>query len=177
MIKLEKSAYPSVQFHALLPETPPPGNHETFSVCEGNRTLISSSGSGNEAQGGLRFESKFPATDLPDRRGKFSDAERDNILCLLASPDGRFGSLELNGSAQVYTCLLGKEHRIVFPIKAEHHLWLIPQAGEIDLSGVRVAMGQAASVSDETGADLDRFGRQRVPAHRAVVTCSGSHSQ
>jgi len=147
MIKLEKSAYPSAAIRSLLPETAQNPDCENFSLTGRNRTLLS--GTPATTEGALRFQSAAPGCDLLDRRGRFSDAERDNILCLLASPDGRFGSLRINPSVQIYTCQLGKGHQITYPINDAHDMWLRCEHGMLALNGNDMAKGNSAIIAGE----------------------------
>ena len=146
MIKLEKTPCPSDPVRALLPSASQSTPAETFHI-DGNQTLVSSR-RGN-SQRPLHFAPSDPAADLPDRRGKFSDPERDNILCLLGSPDGRFGSLKINARVQIHTCQLGTRHQITYRIKDGHDLWLRCDHGGLDLNGLRVAESHSATVTGE----------------------------
>lgn len=53
-------------------------------------------------------ELKFP----PTQRKKFTEAERDSILCLLSSPDGRFGSLKSGSEDLLYTSVIKRGESI-----------------------------------------------------------------
>ncbi|MFT4547111.1 MAG: hypothetical protein ACI8XO_005127 [Verrucomicrobiales bacterium] len=148
MINLDHSASPASRFHALLPAGGHQAGHETFSL-DGNTTRLSSSRAA-ENPCDLQFSPIELKAELPDRRGRFSDAERDNILCLLASPDGRFGSLRINAEVQIYTCQLGLGHRLTYPIRDGHALWLRCDRGNLDLNGHELSEKRSARIIDET---------------------------
>ena len=137
-------------FHALLPDGEEAPASENFTLS-GTRTQLAAGdhAAPSEHVAHLRFHPADPDLDLPDRRGKFSEAERDNILCLLASPDGRFGSLQINASAQIYTCALGADHQITYRVPPEHHLWIQPTHGSIRINDIEASSPQIAKISDE----------------------------
>lgn len=133
---------------ALLPDTAAPSPAEVFSL-NGNRTEI---GPGAAATSGgiqLRFSLLDPDIALAERSGKFTEAERDNILCLLASPDGRFGSLPINAAVRIYTSRLGASQTITFRPRPAEHLWIRALSGQLALNGHEIEAGQNATLSEE----------------------------
>ena len=153
MLNIEKSTGSRSAFRTLLSQSgvghPPPGS-EIFTL-EGNSSRVSSAGTSPIGDGmiGLAFAPLEIDESLPDRTGRFSDAERDNILCLLASPDGRFGSLRILAAAKIYTSLLGSGHQINYRIEPDHHVWLRPARGKITVNGKQVCAGEIMTASDE----------------------------
>jgi redox-sensitive bicupin YhaK (pirin superfamily) len=149
MINIEKLT--DFGFRALLPAGGSAQRSETFTLS-GFKTHLTSSNRESRLPPQLRlhFAPLDPELDLAERHGKFSPAERDNILCLLASPDGRFGSLRINAAVQIYTGWLGAGHQITYRIPDGHHLWLRPLAGSLALNGTEVSAGEVARISDES---------------------------
>lgn len=149
MINIEKLT--DSGFRALLPGGGSAQRSETFTLS-GFKTHLTSSdkGSGLPPQLRLDFAPFDPALEPADRHGKFSPAERDNILCLLASPNGRFGSLRINAAVQIYTGSLGAGHQITYRIPDGHHLWLRPLAGSLTLNDIEISAGEVARISDES---------------------------
>jgi redox-sensitive bicupin YhaK (pirin superfamily) len=84
------------------------------------------------------YEQKsFPA---PDRTGK---------LRLLASGDGRDGSVKINQDAKVYGALLGKGERVSLELQPGRRAWVHLARGALDLNGEKLGTGDGASSSDE----------------------------
>ena len=151
MIKIDQSPAALGDFRSLLSESSAfPEGIETFTIS-GTRTRISHSAelSLPASPVEIRFRPADPALVLTQREGKFSEAERDNILCLLASPDARFGSLRINAAVRIYTCKLGEGHQIQFHPRPAHHLRIYLNRGQLDVLGKRIASHEIASISDE----------------------------
>ena len=146
----DKSAPPALPFRALQALGGSREPAERFCL-RGNRTRISrdSIEDNLEGQTCLDFSPTDPGKEIPERHGKFSEAERDNILCLLASPDGRFGSLRIGAGVQIYTCCLGLGHQITYRIRPGRHLWFHLIAGSLRLNHEGIVENQHAKISDE----------------------------
>jgi len=147
MINIDKHAESGCR--ALLPDRAPAGPAEVFSLT-GLQTRIAQDAADLSNELDLRFERLDPSLDLPERRGSFSEPERDNILCLLASPDGRFGSLPINAAVQIYTSALGADQAITFRPKPDQKLWLRPSCGRLAINATEIGAGELALVTDES---------------------------
>jgi redox-sensitive bicupin YhaK (pirin superfamily) len=94
---------------------------------------------------------------LPDRRGlrpgyeqkAYPDAEKRGRLRLVASPDGRDGSLTVHQDARVFAAILAKGEAVEQAIAGGRHLWAQVARGEVDLNGTRLRAGDGAALSDE----------------------------
>jgi redox-sensitive bicupin YhaK (pirin superfamily) len=94
---------------------------------------------------------------LPERQGikpsyeqkRFEDAERDGRLRLVASRDGRDGSLSLNQDVSLYTALLRNGDPIEYTLGPDRHAWLQVARGEVSFDGKTLVAGDGAAVSDE----------------------------
>lgn len=84
----------------------------------------------------------------------FPAAERTNALRLVASRDGRDGSLTIHQDADLYTTLLRKGGRVSHALQPGRHAWIQVARGEITLNGKALKTGDGASVSGETALEL-----------------------
>jgi redox-sensitive bicupin YhaK (pirin superfamily) len=109
---------------------------------------------------------------LPERRGlEPSYAERDsgslsaaNGLALVASRDGRDGSVTIHQDADVYLARLDAGGTARREIRHGRHAWVQVAEGEVDLNGRELAAGDGAALSDEDEWTL----RARTPAQVLV---------
>jgi len=100
---------------------------------------------------------------LPERSGiepgyeqkNFSEQERRGKLRLLASRDGREGSLTIHQDAAVYGALLGPGERISFELKPSRRAFVQVARGALTLNGQRLQAGDGAAVSDEKQLQLE----------------------
>jgi redox-sensitive bicupin YhaK (pirin superfamily) len=94
---------------------------------------------------------------LPERQGvrpgyeqkTFPAAERSAKLRLLASRDGREGSVTIHQDASVYGTLLGKGERVSFEPGTSRHVWVQVARGAIELNGHRLSAGDGAAATGE----------------------------
>ncbi len=94
---------------------------------------------------------------LPARRGlppsyeqRAFDLDREpNRLRLVASPDGRDGSLTIRQDAALYLARLGAGGQVTHEPAPGRHAWLQVLRGAVNLNGEAVATGDGAAVSDE----------------------------
>jgi hypothetical protein len=84
----------------------------------------------------------------------FPDAERKNRLRLVASRDGRDGSLTIQQDAELYTTLLSRGESVSHPLKAGRHAWVQVARGAATLNGKPLATGDGAAVSGEKALEL-----------------------
>jgi len=84
----------------------------------------------------------------------FSEADRRGKLRLVASPDGRDGSVSVHQDASVYAGLLGPGERAAHQVRPGRHSWVHVARGSIDLNGQTLREGDGAAVSDEERLDL-----------------------
>ena len=124
-----------------------PGGAVSFAV-EGNRSAVGPAALFQSPGHRLDFTPSDPSVAQAERRGKFTDAERDNILCLLASPDARFGSLPLNAAARIYTCQLGATHQITFRLKPDTQLRIILLDGQLSVGDKTASTGDHLTISE-----------------------------
>jgi len=84
----------------------------------------------------------------------FPEDERRGRLCVIASPDGRQGSLTLHQDATIYAALLREGDRVRHDLAAGRHAWVQVVRGELSLDTHDLGEGDGAAVSDERVVDL-----------------------
>jgi len=103
---------------------------------------------------------------LPDRRGHqpgyeqraFPEAERRGKLRVLASPDGRDGSVSLHADVALYGGLLDGDDAVTLPLAPGRHAWVHVARGSVEANGEALGPGDAIALSDEPAVTL-RAGR------------------
>ncbi len=99
---------------------------------------------------------------LPERRGlppgyeqrAFSDEEKRGRLRLVASHDGRDGSVTWRQDAELYAALLAPGDEVRHELRPGRHAWVQAARGAVTLNGHRLAAGDGAAVGDEAGLSL-----------------------
>lgn len=94
---------------------------------------------------------------VPDRRGHtpgyaqkaFDRAERRDRLRVVASPDGREGSLKIHQGASVYLADLGANKEVGYALAPGRHAWLQVLRGRVRVGGQGMEAGDGLAVSDE----------------------------
>jgi redox-sensitive bicupin YhaK (pirin superfamily) len=100
---------------------------------------------------------------LPERAGiapsyeekRFPTAERQGRLRLVASRDGREGSLSLNQDAAIYAGLLAPGDRAELSLQRGRHAWVQVAQGEVKLGPETLRAGDGAAVSAESALTLE----------------------
>jgi redox-sensitive bicupin YhaK (pirin superfamily) len=98
----------------------------------------------------------------PEKRGlkpgyaqkSFPAAERKGQLKLVASRDGRDGSLSFHQDASVYVAALGPAQRATHQFAAGRAAWVQVATGAVTLNGQRLNAGDGAAVTDERALEL-----------------------
>jgi len=94
---------------------------------------------------------------LPEREGlppsyeqkHFPAEERADALRLVASPDGRDGSVRIHQEVELYAALLTAGATVAHTLRPGRHAWLQVARGSCALNGVPLEGGDGAAVSDE----------------------------
>ena len=103
---------------------------------------------------------------LPDRRGHapgyeqktFPEAERRGRLRLVASNDGREGSVSLHQDVALWAGVLEEGQKAEVPLGAGRHAWVHVARGAVTVNGRRLAEGDGAALSDERALALEGHG-------------------
>jgi hypothetical protein len=92
----------------------------------------------------------------PPRYGQksFADALERGGWVMLASPDGRDGSLEIRQDARLLVGLLDGTAKLVHALGTGRHAWLQVARGEVTVNGQHLRQGDALAASDEPRIEL-----------------------
>ncbi len=99
-------------------------------------------------------------TSLEQRR--FTIAERRGILRIVASPDGRKGSLRIRADALLYSSLLRIGQHLVHALAPGHSAWLQVVHGEIAYADFVLYSGDGASIGNEPSISFRALGDAEI---------------
>ncbi len=99
---------------------------------------------------------------LPAQRGikpsyeqkRFEEAEKRGRLRLVASSDGREGSITVNQDADLYAGLFAAGEGTTVELRPGRHAWVQVARGDISLNDEPLGAGDGAAVSEETALTL-----------------------
>ena len=80
---------------------------------------------------------------------RFPQEERRGRLRLVASPDGREGSLTIHQDVFIHSTLLESGDEVLFPLQPGRHAWLQVARGRVGLNGLHLDQGDGAAVGEE----------------------------
>ena len=80
----------------------------------------------------------------------FPDDERRNRLRVIASPDGRSGSVTIGQDAVIYDALLDPAAEVELSLAPGRHAWVQVATGPVALNGLSLAEGDGAALSGES---------------------------
>jgi len=84
----------------------------------------------------------------------FSDAEKRGKLRLVASPDGRGGSVKIRQDNELYATLLSDGETVKHELKPERHAYVQVARGSVTLNGTKLEEGDGAAISSEKSVEL-----------------------
>ena len=84
----------------------------------------------------------------------FPEAERRGRLRVVASPDGRDGSVTIHQDATLAVTLLSSAEHVRHEIRPGRVAWVQVARGEITLNGAVLRAGDGAAVTDEAALDV-----------------------
>jgi redox-sensitive bicupin YhaK (pirin superfamily) len=84
----------------------------------------------------------------------YSLASRRAPLTLLASEDGRDGSVTVHQDLAMFSCALKAGERASLVLVDERHVWAQVLSGGVELNGVALTQGDGAAVFKEASLDL-----------------------
>ncbi len=95
---------------------------------------------------------------LPDKRGiapgyeqkTFSREDKAGRLRLVASPDGRDGSVTVHADARLFAGLFDEGQSAEHPLATGRHAWVHVVRGKVRVNGVELATGDGAALSEES---------------------------
>jgi len=99
---------------------------------------------------------------LPDRRGlapgyeqkAIPSQEESGVLRLVASRDGREGTVTIHQDVDLYASRLEPGERVKHALADGRHAWLQMVSGRIELNGTSLAAGDGAAMSQESALEM-----------------------
>jgi len=99
---------------------------------------------------------------LPDRKNyeptygqkNFAEADKRGKLRLVASPDGRDGSVKIRQDNELYATLLAPGETVKHELKPERHVYVQVARGSVTLNGHTLETGDGAAISEEQSVQL-----------------------
>jgi redox-sensitive bicupin YhaK (pirin superfamily) len=85
----------------------------------------------------------------------FPEAERRGKLRLVASPDGREGSVKIRQDNELYATMLGVGDSVRHELKPERHAYVQVARGSVKLNGAQLGAGDGAAISAEKTVELN----------------------
>jgi redox-sensitive bicupin YhaK (pirin superfamily) len=79
----------------------------------------------------------------------FANQEKRGRLRLIASPDGKDGSVTIHQDARLYVTLLSPGDEVTHALTKGRYAWLQVAKGAVELNGKPLQQGDGAGVSDE----------------------------
>jgi redox-sensitive bicupin YhaK (pirin superfamily) len=99
---------------------------------------------------------------FPEKKGfkpayeqkNFPREERHGKLRLVASPDGRDGSVTIRQNNELYATVLGAGEAVRHELKPERHAYVQVARGSVKLNGTTLGEGDGAAISREKAVEL-----------------------
>jgi redox-sensitive bicupin YhaK (pirin superfamily) len=167
------------------------GDFQRITAARGRRLIAANASKTGEThvfQIGLRPSSGMLAPAHEQKR--FRPAERRGVLRLVASPDGRGGSLHVRQDAFLYSAVLDPGRQVIHPLARDRLAWLHVVHGKVAIGELVLATGDGLGVSGECAISLtaqeqtelllldlrDAGALKRISARRAPVTAATAQS-
>jgi quercetin 2,3-dioxygenase len=107
---------------------------------------------------------------FPEKRGlkpaydqkNFSEADKRGKLRLIASPDGREGSVTIRQENELYATILGKGESVKHELRPDRYAYVQVARGSVELNGKELAEGDGAAVSAEKSLELTGINHAEV---------------
>jgi redox-sensitive bicupin YhaK (pirin superfamily) len=99
---------------------------------------------------------------FPDKKGykpvydqkHFGEAEKSGKLRLVASPDGRDGSVKIRQDNELYATVLGPGEVVKHELRPDRHAYIQVARGSVALNGKKLETGDGARISGEQALEL-----------------------
>jgi redox-sensitive bicupin YhaK (pirin superfamily) len=95
-----------------------------------------------------------PGLESGHEQKRFCAADRRGVLCVVASPDGRGGSLRIHQDALIYSAMLDPGKHVVHELMPGRSAWLHVVRGEATLGDVVLTTGDGAGVNADRAVSL-----------------------
>ena len=92
----------------------------------------------------------------------FSEADKAGKLRVVASPDGRDGSVTVHTDATLYAGIFDKGQRGQQPLAAGRHAWVHLARGKALVNGQELATGDGLALSDERAVTIEGIDRAEL---------------
>jgi len=92
----------------------------------------------------------------------FAREERDGRLRVVASPDGRGGSLTIHADATLHAGLFGAGQKAELAIAQGRHAWVQVTRGKVTVNGTALSAGDGAALSQEPRVRVEGVGSDGV---------------
>lgn len=99
---------------------------------------------------------------FPDKKGykpvydqkHFGEAEKSGKLRLVASPDGRDGSVKIRQDNELYATVLAPGEVVKHELRPDRHAYVQVARGSVALNGEKLETGDGAAISGEQALEL-----------------------
>jgi redox-sensitive bicupin YhaK (pirin superfamily) len=93
---------------------------------------------------------------------RFSTEEKAGKLRLVASPDGRDGSITVHTEAEVYAGVFDRGQRAEHAVASGRHAWVHVARGTARVNGQEMTAGDGLAISDETSVAIEGVDRAEI---------------
>jgi quercetin 2,3-dioxygenase len=93
---------------------------------------------------------------------RFFTAERRGVLCVVASPDGRRGSLHIHQDALIYSATLDSGQHVVHELSEGRSAWLHLVQGEATLGDLVLTTGDGVGITAERAVSFTARGAAEI---------------
>jgi redox-sensitive bicupin YhaK (pirin superfamily) len=131
------------------------GEFQTLATGKGIRRKETNA-SGSDGAHFFRISLRSPEVGLEriHEQRRFGTAQRRNALCVIASPDGRKGSLRIRQDALVFSSVLEPGRHVIHELFPERRVWLHVISGEAALQEFILSPGDGVGVTAEPTASF-----------------------
>jgi redox-sensitive bicupin YhaK (pirin superfamily) len=102
----------------------------------------------------IQLRPSEPGLEAGDHQKRFPIAERRGVWCIIASPDGRKGSLCIHQGAMLYSAVLDPGQHVIHELSHGHGAWLHIVKGEVLLGDVVLTTGDGVGFTAERAVSL-----------------------
>ena len=79
---------------------------------------------------------------------------KKSVLCIVASPDARSGSLRVHQDACLYSSILERGQHVIHEIAPGRSVWLHVVCGAASIGAVSASTGDGVGISDERAVSM-----------------------
>jgi len=90
------------------------------------------------------------------------EAERRGRLRLIASPDGRSGSVTIHQDALIHAAVLDGPDQVTYVLAERRNAWVHIARGTVQVNGEMLSTGDGAQISDETHVEFTAAARAEI---------------